>query len=153
MSGYWRQRGSAVAGVLVAILVLGIIGITLASVSSTEFSTANEFHKGVAAQYLAEAGALRAIVRLRTDAVFAAATTGGTGIELSGTLNDGTSTAGKYSVRVTGTGGERVIVSRGMVGTQKPASRHVVVTVRLTNTAEGVPTLIFTPVYWTNVPP
>ena len=151
MHGVHKQQGSAVVGVLLAMMLIGLVGATAAAVGRTELATGHEFKKGVAAQFLAEAGALRAITRLKTDAVFLAQTSSGHGVNLQGTMNEGADTLGSYTVHVSGSGVERTIVAQGLAGLEKPASRHVVVTGKISSGVNS--TRIFTPAQWSNIPP
>jgi Tfp pilus assembly protein PilX len=59
-----NQSGSASLVALVAMLVLGVLGNYFISMSSTEVNMAANYRDGIAAQYLAEAGARHAIVEL-----------------------------------------------------------------------------------------
>ena len=147
-SGSKRQQGSAMVMVLVAVMLLGTVGGTLAALSATELAISNEYQKGVAAQYLAEAGAMRAIVKLKSDEIFIAQTANGTGYTITGTLNEGT-----YTAIVKGSESNRIIVATGAAGTGKKATRQVVVSGRIISNAGGGMTRFFLPDRWTNVPP
>lgn len=59
-----NRQGSASIVALVAMLFLGVLGSAFIAVSSTEVNMAANYRDGIAAQYLAEAGARRSIVEL-----------------------------------------------------------------------------------------
>lgn len=101
------QRGSAGMLALVLLPLLMTIGGIYSMLAMTEISTATGYRDGLAAQYLAEAGARRAIVELNKNPSW-----GGAG---DTALGSG-ATAGFYQVGVTGSGNRRTVVATGKVG-------------------------------------
>ncbi|MDF2634694.1 MAG: hypothetical protein K0R78_1568 [Pelosinus sp.] len=62
-----NERGSVAVLGLIAMMLLGVIGAGMVTLSNIDVTIAANHRDGVAAQYLAEAGALWAIVKLKTD--------------------------------------------------------------------------------------
>lgn len=105
-----QQRGSAaITGVLVMML-LGLMGAGYIALSRTEVNISADFRDGVAAQYLAEAGARRALMELYSNPAW-------TGLsEQMGSVNS--ATRGRYTVAVSTPVGEdtrRLVTSTGQV--------------------------------------
>src|SRR5437667_4239582 len=96
------QRGSALAAVLVLVVLLTMVGVAMVNSTFTEISVAFNAGDAAAAQYAAEAGLSRAIYELSQNA-------GWTGI----TAAIGT---GQYVVTVTSSGLIRSITSTGTRG-------------------------------------
>src|SRR5712691_1168381 len=96
------ERGSALAVVLVLIVVLTVAGAAMVNTTLTEISVAYNAGDAVAAQYAAEAGLSRAIYELSQNA-------GWTGTTAA--IGDG-----QYVVTVTSSGSVRSITSTGTRG-------------------------------------
>lgn len=127
-----KQKGSITAMVLMIMAVMMIIGTTYMVVVNNEMRVAAASRDGIAAQYLAEAGALLALNRLYKEDSFRADTNSLIGIAQSstGTKNDGMPTAGTFTVKTNNATSDatmRKIVSIAKVGN---ANRSVVVMVR-----------------------
>src|SRR5439155_17429873 len=97
-----NERGSAMAAVLVLVVLLTVVGVAMVNSTFTEISVAFNAGDAAAAQYAAEAGLSRAIYELSQNA-------GWTGI----TAAIGT---GQYVVTVTSSGLIRSITSTGTRG-------------------------------------
>ena len=65
-----NERGSIAILGLIAMMLLGVMGAGLVTLSNVDVSIAANHRDGGAAQYLAEAGAQWAIVQLKTDTNF-----------------------------------------------------------------------------------
>ena len=124
------SQGSAAILALIVMLLLGVMGGAFIAVSSSETSFSGGYRDGVAAQYLAEAGALYGLTQLKKNSAYL--TNGFT----SGIKNAGTPTAGTYYVTVTGSGNTRTITSIGTV-TASGAKRQVVWTYTVPQPANG----------------
>lgn len=96
-----NQGGSASVLALVAILFLGVLGSSFIGLSSTEVNMAANYRDGIAAQYLAEAGARRAIVELSKNPNWKP-------------VNPYKEGGGKYSITIT-TGTPTTIEAKGIV--------------------------------------
>src|SRR2546430_8252294 len=96
------ERGSALAAVLVLVVLLTMVGVAMVNSTFTEISVAYNAGDTAAAQYAAEAGLSRAMYELGQNA-------GWTGI----TAAIGT---GQYVVTVTSSGLIRSIISTGTRG-------------------------------------
>src|SRR2546426_5589885 len=96
------QRGSALAVVLVLIVVLTVVGAAMVNNTLTEISIAYNSGDSAAAQYAAEAGLSRAMYELSQNA-------GWTGTTAA--IGDG-----QYVVTMTSSGSVRVITSTGTRG-------------------------------------
>ncbi|MEN6413520.1 MAG: hypothetical protein ABFC84_12325 [Veillonellales bacterium] len=128
----YEQQGSAGIMALVVLPLLLALGAALVMLTSSESNISANFRDGIAAQYLAEAGVQHAVVKLKTDTGFVAATqvpaaaTANT-LNSAAAKNSG-ATAGTYTVTVTGSGNSRKIISTGTVN---KAKRQVVVNITL----------------------
>lgn len=125
------ESGSAGISALLFMLLLGVIGGAYVAITSSELNTAASYRDGVAAQYLAEAGVQHALVKLKTneDGFINKTNTLNKTSEntfKSSIKNSTASTAGSYTVTVTGSGNTRTITS---IGTVNKAKRQLVVTV------------------------
>src|SRR5436309_5764981 len=96
------QRGSALAAVLVLVVLLTMVGVAMVNSTFTEISVAYNAGDTAAAQYAAEAGLSRAIYELSQNA-------GWTGTTAA--IGDG-----QYVVAVTSTGTTRNVASTGTRG-------------------------------------
>lgn len=122
------ERGSVTLMVIIVMTLLLGLGGAFISLSSTEVDLSKDYRNGVAAQYLAEAGVQWAIVKLKTETDFVAKTGIPPGvIKTSAIKNEGTPTAGSYTVKVTGSGTGRIITSTGTVGSGKTAAKRQVI--------------------------
>ncbi|MEN6566022.1 MAG: hypothetical protein ABFC57_06950 [Veillonellales bacterium] len=127
-----EQQGSAGIMALVVLPLLLALGAALVMLTSSESNISANFRDGIAAQYLAEAGVQHAVVKLKTDTGFVAATKV-SAVATANTLNSAAAknsgaTAGTYTVTVTGSGNTRKIISTGTVN---KAKRQVVVNITL----------------------
>ena len=102
-----NNHGSAGMLGIIGMLVLGLLGATFIAVTGTAAGTAVAYRDGIAAHYLAEAGAQQALVELSIDKHWQGVSnmTMGTGVA-----------AGRYTVVVTENGQNRTIHSAGTVG-------------------------------------
>jgi len=138
-----QERGSAAILAVLVMTLLGLLGAAYVTLSSAEISTSAKFRDGVAAQYLAEAGAQWAIVKLKSnDATIIADTDSASGkTYTSSSLGSGL-TAGIYQVTIKLVPGEetnhkkRQVISIGSVGSSNPAKRMVIFTVTLPTSSE-----------------
>src|SRR6058998_3697050 len=96
------QRGSALAAVLVLVVLLTMVGVAMVNSTFTEISVAYNAGDTAAAQYAAEAGLSRAIYELSQNA-------GWTGTTAA--IGDG-----QYVVTVASSGSVRSITSTGTRG-------------------------------------
>src|SRR2546427_10843555 len=96
------QRGSALAAVLVLVVLLTMVGVAMVNSTFPEISVAYNAGDAAAAQYAAEAGLSRAIYELSQNA-------GWTGTTAA--IGDG-----QYVVTVTSSGSVRSITSTGTRG-------------------------------------
>lgn len=133
---YWQKaygcQGSAGIMALIALSLVMALGSFVVMLASSESNISANFRDGIAAQYLAEAGVQDAIVKLKTDTGFAAATQVST-ISSANTVNSSTvknsgPTSGTYTATVTGVGNTRKIIS---IGTVNQAKRQIVVRITL----------------------
>lgn len=122
----FSERGSITLFALIVVAIAGVLGGAYYSLSRTEHTIAMEFSDGIAAQYLAESGVQHALVRLKTDPAFAAATE--TLLVSTANTLTYTDTTGLYKAIITGNSGRRTITA---VGTAGKAKRQLVVTVSL----------------------
>lgn len=118
-----EEKGSVGILSVIVMLLLGVVGAAYISLSSTEVSSSASYRNGVAAQFLAEAGARRAIVELDKNNAW-------TGVA-NVSLGSG-STAGQYTVVVTAADSDRTVVAQGTVGN---AVRKVVLRLTLSGGA------------------
>lgn len=102
-----KDRGAAGILSLIIMVLLSVIGAAYLLLSSSEVNSSANYRDGVAAQFLAEAGARRAIVELDKNPTW----TGVAGVPLGSDA-----TAGKYTVTVSSAGADRVVVAKGSVG-------------------------------------
>jgi Tfp pilus assembly protein PilX len=65
-----NERGSVAVLGLIALMLLGVMGTGMMALSIVDIAIAENHRDGVAAQYLAEAGAQWAIAKLKTDKDF-----------------------------------------------------------------------------------
>ena len=126
-----QQRGSAAIAAIITMIVLGLLGTAFVTLSTTELRIATAHRDGVAAQYLAEAGAMWARIQLHGDVdqskMFYNATNSASGKTYPAvTKNTGTATQGTYTVTVSqdsvghaGSSDWRKIVSVGNVNGAK----------------------------------
>lgn len=133
---YWQKaygcQGSAGIMALIVLSLVMALGSFVVMLASSESNISANFRDGIAAQYLAEAGVQHAIVKLKTDTGFAAATQVST-ISSANTVNSSTvknsgPTSGIYTATVTGAGNTRKIIS---IGTVNRAKRQIVVHITL----------------------
>src|SRR5437867_10188930 len=101
-SSSYGERGSALAAVLVLVVLLTMVGVAMVNSTFTEISVAFNAGDAAAAQYAAEAGLSRAIYELGQNA-------GWTGTTAA--IGDG-----QYVVAVTSTGTTRNVASTGTRG-------------------------------------
>src|SRR5437867_5069495 len=101
-SSSYGERGSALAAVLVLVVLLTMVGVAMVNSTFTEISVAFNAGDAAAAQYAAEAGLSRAIYELGQNA-------GWTGTTAA--IGDG-----QYVVTVTSTGTTRNVASTGTRG-------------------------------------
>lgn len=123
-----QQQGSALIGALVAMLILGLFGSAYVALTTSELSLTANYRDGAAAQYLAEAGALYACVKLKTDKSFRALTNSATPTVLPAVAKNTGATSGTYEVSVTrfdNNSLKREIVSTGTVRSSKRIVRVV----------------------------
>jgi len=123
-----EERGSAGILSIITMLLLGVVGAAYISLSSSEVNSSASYRNGVAAQFLAEAGARRAIVELDKDNNW-------TGTANWQTMGSGV-TEGKYTVTVTSSGDDRIVISKGVVGN---ATRIMKLTVNLSRSTFPYP--------------
>lgn len=114
------QEGSAAILAILAMLILAVLGAAYVVLGMTETSTAANFRDGIAAQYLAEAGAKRALIELYNNSAWDPGAGGLT--EEQGN--------GSFTVIVSPgeTSGQKKVVSTGQVNR---ARRQVVLDVSL----------------------
>lgn len=92
-----NERGSVAVLGLIALMLLGVMGAGMMALSNVDIAIAENHRDGVAAQYLAEAGAQWAIAKLKTDKDFISQTE--TQINVTTYSIDGTPyTLGSYTV-------------------------------------------------------
>lgn len=122
-----RDRGSAAITALIVMTMLAIVGTAAAALSSTEGAIAAGYRDGIAAQYLAEAGALWAITQLKKEnsVVITNIQTTGEYQAVSSAKNSNTTT-GNYQISITNPHfpldkGSRTITSVGIVAGSKAA--------------------------------
>lgn len=135
-----QEHGSASIMASIVMILLLALGGAFITLSSTEVDISKDYRNGVAAQYLAEAGVQWAIVKLKTEPDFVTRTGNVTGVTTtSATKNEGTTTAGNYTVTVAGDGATRTITSTGIVGSGRTAAkRQVILNVSLPTGESGV---------------
>src|SRR2546425_7289798 len=125
------QRGSALAAVLVLVVLLTVAGVAMVNSTLTETSIAYNQSDSAAAQYAAEAGLSRAMYELSQNA-------GWTGTTAA--IGDA-----QYVVTMTSSGSVRVITSTGTRGGGrrggKGAGRARRQTARATGFADTTPTI------------
>lgn len=97
-----ESRGSVSVTALIVMTVLCIVGAAFVTLSSTEVTIAAYYRDGIAAQYLAEAGAQWALARLKTKdtKIVAEIESKGSYKATSSTKNSG-ATTGIYQVTIT----------------------------------------------------
>lgn len=122
-----EEKGSVGMLSIVTMVLLGVVGTAYILLSSSEFSSAASYRNGVAAQFLAEAGARRAIVELDKDNSWMGVS--------NERLGNGI-TEGSYKVEVTSTGPNCTIASTGMVGN---ATRKMVLRLTLFSSVFSYP--------------
>lgn len=123
-----QEQGSASILAVIVMTLLLVLGGAFILLSSTEADISRDYRNGVAAQYLAEAGVQWAIVKLKTEPSFVNSTGNNTGITTTSAVqNEGTTTAGTYTVKVAGTGTTRTITSTGAVGNGLTAAKRQVI--------------------------
>src|SRR2546426_12425570 len=108
------QRGSALATVLVLVVLLTVVGAAMVNNTLTEISVAYNAGDAAAAQYAAEAGLSRAIYELSQNAGWTGTT--------------GTIGTGQYVVTVTSSRVIRSITSTGTQGGGRPGLKAAVKT-------------------------
>lgn len=124
-----EESGSAGILSVITLLLLSVVGAAYLSLSSSESSSSANYRNGVAAQFLAEAGARRAIVELDKNASWA----GVSNIAMGSGI-----TAGVYTVTVSAAGQDRIVVAKGVVGN---ATRRIKLT--LTVPGNAFPYLVY----------
>lgn len=133
-----RQNGSAAILTIFVMALLGSLGAAFLVLSSTEIKTAANFRDGVAAQYLAEAGARRTMLKLSQDSSWMPSPS--PLVENLGAIP----MAGRYEVSVTNTGGnKKTVVSTGIVN---KARRQIV----LVLSVGSAPSTAIAVVSWNN---
>lgn len=122
-----QSRGSAAITALIVMSILAIVGTAAAVLSSTEGAIAAGYRDGIAAQYLAEAGALWAITQLKKEnsVVITNIQTTGEYKAVSSTKNSG-ATTGTYQISIANPDfpqdkGSRTITSVGVISVSKAA--------------------------------
>lgn|GEM_PF-1394089 len=122
-----QSRGSAAITALIVMTMLAIVGSAAAVLSSTEGAIAAGYRDGIAAQYLAEAGALWAITQLKKEnsVVITNIQTTGEYKAVSSTKNSG-ATTGNYQISIANPDfpqdkGSRTITSVGVISVSKAA--------------------------------
>ena len=97
----WRRQGSAGILALLTMLVLGALGAAYVVMSSTEVNTGAVYRDGVAAQYLAEAGARWAALQIKNNVgTIVADTNSASGATYSSGSIATSPTAGSYSATI-----------------------------------------------------
>lgn len=122
-----EERGSAGILSVITVLLLSVAGAAYLSLSSSENSSSASYRNGVAAQFLAEAGARQAIVELDKNASW----TGVSDVAMGSGI-----TAGSYTVTVAATGQDRIVVAKGVVGN---AARRIKLTLTVPGNAFQYP--------------
>ncbi len=133
-----QQNGSAVILAVFVVVLLSALGAAFCVLSSTEIKTSQSFRDGVAAQYLAESGAKRAMLKLSQDSTW---------MPVPSTLKEnlGTApTAGYYEVSVTNNGSNKRTVTS--VGVVNKARRQIVLVLNI----GSAPSPAITVVSWNN---
>lgn len=126
------ERGSATLLGIIAMMLLGLIGLGMMTRSTIELEIATNHRDGVAAQYLAEAGVQWAVAKLKTDDEFISQTESKDFIitsEIFGAL----SPIGSYNVKTgpdSKTSGKNVRLIRS-IGTVNKAKRQIIVKILL----------------------
>lgn len=122
-----RNRGSAAITALIVMTMLAIVGTAAAVLSSTEGAIAAGYRDGIAAQYLAEAGALWALTQLKKEnsVVITNIQTTGEYTAVSSAKNSN-ATTGNYQISIANPDfpqdkGSRTITSVGIVAGSKAA--------------------------------
>ena len=97
----WPRRGAIGIVSLLAMMVLGTIGAGLIMMTSTEVNTGAQYRDGVAAQYIAEAGARWAAIQLKNKVgTFISDTDSSAGKTYPAVTLGNAPTAGSYSVTI-----------------------------------------------------
>ena len=124
-----NKRGSVGLLSIIAMVLLGVVGAAYIALSSTEVSSSASYRNGVAAQFLAEAGARRAIVELEKDRTWEKTQTP---VKMGSGVTEGT-----YDVLVKGavSGDDRTVISKGVVGN---ATRKIVLKLKLGSSEDNV---------------
>jgi Tfp pilus assembly protein PilX len=92
-----NERGSVAVLGLIALMLLGVMGAGMMALSIVDIAIAENHRDGVAAQYLAEAGAQWAIAKLKTDKDFTSQTE--TQINVTTySIDENPNTLGSYTV-------------------------------------------------------
>lgn len=123
-----KNRGSAGITALIVMMILVSAGMAAISLSSTESTIASGYRDGIAAQYLAEAGALWALTQLKKENREVITNIQTTGEYKTSSLTNKNSgvTKGTYQVSMTNPDypqdkGSRVITAVGTVSGSKAA--------------------------------
>ncbi|MCX7780942.1 MAG: pilus assembly PilX N-terminal domain-containing protein, partial [Negativicutes bacterium] len=117
------NRGSVGVLSIIVMLVLSLLGAAFIAITATEVNTSANYRDGVAAQYLAEAGANRGIAELMANP------------DWTGNADQYNLGRGFYRVQAAAAGNNRTITATGVVGN---ATRSVVVRVTLGTSATNV---------------
>ena len=123
-----QQQGSALITALVAMMVLGLFGGAFVALTGSEVGIAANHRDGVAAEYLAEAGALNARVKLKYERSFRDLTNKDTATVLPTVTKNTGSTTGTYTVSVRRYAMDplkREIVATGTVNSSKRVVRLI----------------------------
>ena len=137
----WYNQGSAGIVALIIMTVLGVFGAAFVAVSSSEIGISSNHRDGVAAQYLAEAGAQWAIAQLKgttaDNVLFQSDTNNDAGISVTVNKNSG-ATAGSYKVKVKNTSGDSKKRTVEVTGTINNSIRNINFDVILATSGSGV---------------
>lgn len=126
--GISDKQGSTIVMALVVMMLLGVIGSAFAVIVRIEMLTAGEFRDGVAAYYLAEAGAKRAVVELSGNDSWP-------GIKSWVNLDDTNPATGQYQVKIEPVTGQPLQRKVTAYGKFKDAERQVIVWLTLQSPA------------------
>jgi type II secretory pathway component PulK len=93
------ERGSVAVLGLIVMMILVVMGAGIVTLSNIDVALAANHRDGVAAQYLAEAGAQWAIAKLKTDKDFTSQTETQKNITTY-RMDENISTLGRYTVKI-----------------------------------------------------
>lgn len=129
-----NNKGAVSITAVIVMIVLGLLGGAYVSLTTTEMRISSNYRDGVAAQYLAEAGAMVARVKLKQDTSYRAQTGTLSGVTVN--KNNNSITSGTYTVKVSLDPDEATNTDRRKIvatGTVNSARRQVVLLVNLGN--------------------